>query len=373
MKIALARAHYNPFGGAERTIASVADALIAGGDTPTILTRHWPPSADARIAHREVNPRFFTKAGRETSFAQAVGAIAASGDYDWVQSYERIPGVHIYHAVDGVHAEWLTRRQRAQGVLARWGVALNPHHRAVLELERGMYASRALQTVICISNMVKDDIVRRFDVDPARCEVIHLDIDHDKFHPRVRDEFRDITRTQLGFARDAPVAVFAGSGFVRKGVAAFLRMVAAVSDLHGMVIGHDKALARFRAMAAALGLGSRVHFSGGVRDVRPYYAAADVFVMPALYEPFGLVYGEAMACGLPVVVSRDAGAQDWIAEGRNGFVVDPLDVTALAKATRIALGAPSMGKAARESVLPYTANAAALRYRTLYANLKTRT
>ncbi|MBL8512475.1 MAG: glycosyltransferase, partial [Betaproteobacteria bacterium] len=198
MNIALVRASYNPFGGAERTLQSVAEALIAHGDTPTIVTRHWPESAGKHIAHHVLNPRYFTKAGRETGFARAVQTLIDTHAFDLVQSYERIPGAHIYHAVDGVHAEWLARRQRGQGALGKLGVALNPHHRAVLELERGMYASPNLKAVICISKMVKDDIVRRFGVDEKKCEVIHLDIDTKKFHPRVREEFREATRADLG-------------------------------------------------------------------------------------------------------------------------------------------------------------------------------
>lgn len=369
MNIALVRASYNPFGGAERTIQSVAEALTAQGHEPTIVTRRWPESAGQHIAHHVVNPHYLTKAGRVQGFAQAVGALIDARSFDLVQSYERIPGAHIYHAVDGVHAEWLDRRRRAQSTLSQIGVAWNPHHRAVLQLEQGMFTSSNLKAVICISQMVKDDIVRRFGVHPAKCDVIHLDIDSEKFHPRVRDEFREATRTQLGIPQNAPVAVFAGSGFVRKGVAAFLETVARIPELRGIVVGHDKALAKFRALATRLAIADRVHFTGGVKDVRPYYGCADVFLLPTLYEPFGLVYGEAMACGLPAIVSRDAGAQDWIDEGKNGFVVDPLDIPALVRAVQDALGNPSMRDAARASVLPFTPEAAAHRYQALYRSL----
>ena len=54
--------------------------------------------------------------------------------------------------------------------------------------------------------------------------------------------------------------------------------------------------------------------------------------MPTLYEPFGLVFGEAMACGLPAITSPQAGAADWIEDGTNGFIVDPLDIDGLARA-----------------------------------------
>lgn len=368
MKIALVRARYNPFGGAERFLNSAAAAIAVSGAAPTLLTRAWPESG-GQIQHRIVDPSHLTKAGRETGFARAVQAIIAAKDYDLVQSYERIPGVDIYHAVDGVHAEWLHQRRRVQGALGRWGVALNPHHRAVLGLERGMYASPNLKAVICISELVKNNVMTRYGVDAAKCHVVYGDIDAEKFHPGLRAEHRQSMRAKLGIPETAPVAIFVGSGFVRKGVDAFLRTLARVEGAHGIVVGHDKALPRFRRLAAQLGLGSRVTFTGGISDVRPYYGASDLYLMPTLYEPFGLVYGEAMACGLPAIVSTQAGAADWIKEGDNGFVVDPLDISANAAAMEKALADPTMGRRAREAVLPHSREATAARYLALYRQL----
>lgn len=372
MKIALARAKYNPFGGAERFLNAAAAALAANGAAPTILTRDWPttaPQGGVAIAHRIVDPRHLTKAGRERGFARAVQRIAKSGEFDLVQSYERIPDVDIYHAVDGVHAEWLAQRARVQGRAGRLGVRINPHHRAVLELEAGMYASRRLRAVICISELVKRNVVERYGVVPERCHVIYGDIDSEKFHPGLKAEHRARVRAELGLPAAAPVVVFVGSGFVRKGVEGFLRTLAKVPDAHGIVVGHDKALARFRRLAAALGLGRRVVFTGGAGDVRPFYGAADAYLMPTLYEPFGLAYGEAMACALPVIVSTRAGAADWIAHGVNGFVADPLDIDAMVQALRAALADPSIGARARQSVLPFTAQATAAKYLALYREL----
>lgn len=370
MKIALVRARYNPFGGAERFLNSAAEAIAANGATPTIVTRAWPETGGgSRIAHRILNPRHFTKAQRETGFASAVQGVIAEKAFDLVQSYERIPGVDIYHAVDGVHAEWLHQRRRVQGALGKFGVAANPHHRAVLRLEAGMYASPNLKAVICISELVKRNVIERYGVDAGKCHVVYGDIDTEKFHPGLRDEHCTAMRTKLGIPADAPVAIFVGSGFVRKGVAAFLQVLAKLDNAHGIVVGHDKALPRFRRLAAQLGLGKRVTFTGGTSDVRPYYSVADVYFMPTLYEPFGLVYGEAMACGLPAIVSTQAGAADWIREGDNGFVVDPLDLDAMAAALRKALADPAMGSRARDTVVPYSREATAANYLALYRQL----
>lgn len=369
MKIAFIRARYNPFGGAERFLNSAAEALVAQGSSPVIVTRDWPDSGHAGIQHRIVNPRYFTKAGRDRTFAQATLALLQQEKFDLAQSYERMAGCDVFHAVDGVHAEWLVQRQRVQGGLKRLGVQINPHHRNLLKAERAMYTSPQLRAVICISQMVKRNVMQHYGVAENKLHVIYGDIDSEKFHPGLRDEHRASMRKQLNIPDDAPVAIFVGSGFERKGAAAFLATVAKVKGLYGLVVGHDKHLPRYRALATKLGIAQRVIFTGGIKDVRPYYGASDVYLMPTLYEPFGLVFGEAMACGLPAITSPQAGAADWIEQGTNGFVVDPLDIDGLARAAEAAMADPAMGARARSAVMPYTKADTAARYGALYRQL----
>jgi UDP-glucose:(heptosyl)LPS alpha-1,3-glucosyltransferase len=75
----------------------------------------------------------------------------------------------------------------------------------------------------------------------------------------------------------------------------------------------------------------RVIFCGPRKEIERYYAAADVFVFPTVYEPFGNVHLEALASGLPVITSGQSGAADIIRDGKNGFVVqEPEDTGAIA-------------------------------------------
>ena len=369
MKFALIRAKYDPFGGAERFLNSAAEALVAQGAQPTIITRAWPQSADTAIAHKIVNPSYFTSAGRDRGFAQATCTLLQTEKFDLVQSYERIACCDVFHAVDGVHAEWLAQRKRVQNPLKQFGVRINPHHRYVLDIERQMYHSPRLRAVICISQMVKQDVLQHYDIAPENLHVIYGSIDTETFHPRLRDQHRFTLRKQLNIPPGAAVAIYVGSGFERKGVRQFLKSVAMVPGLYAMVVGRDKHVAKYQAFAHSLGMKDRVLFTGGLSDVRPYYAASDVFVMPTLYEPFGLVFGEAMACGLPVVASTQSGAADWIEHGIDSFVVDALDSVAITRSIEAALADPAMGMRARAKVLPYTPAATSARYAALYRQL----
>jgi UDP-glucose:(heptosyl)LPS alpha-1,3-glucosyltransferase len=379
INIALIRAKYNPFGGAERFLND-AVAALAGPETKfTLFTREWPEQNKSQLAHRIVNPRHLTSFGRERGFAKAVTHVLAKEKFDLVQSYERIPCCDVYHAVDGVHAQWLVQRHRLASTGKVIGVAMNPRHHLVLGAERAMYASPRFKAAICISEMVKKDILRHFPIDEKKLHVIYSGVDCNHYTPDNRDTLRASARKALGIPADVPTALFVGSGFERKGLAQFLRALAmspaqigvtgGAEKCWGIVVGKDKRMRDYQELAEKLGLGTRVVFTGGVSDTRPHYAAADVFVLPTLYEPFGLVCLEAMAAGLPVVTTSAAGAAELIVSGVTGFVTDALDTAAIAKAIYDACGKPFMAFAARETALTFTAERMSTQYRALYREL----
>ena len=80
--------------------------------------------------------------------------------------------------------------------------------------------------------------------------------------------------------------------------------------------------------------GDRIYFHGSVpsAQLKTAYQQASVLVFPTLCDGFGMVVSEAMACGLPVITTRNAGAKDWITPGQSGFVIPPADTDALATA-----------------------------------------
>jgi UDP-glucose:(heptosyl)LPS alpha-1,3-glucosyltransferase len=371
MKLALIRAKYDPFGGAERFVETAVAALAGEGVSLTIITRDWPASANPAIAHCIVNPSYLTSTGRDRGFAAAVRALLATEKFDLVQSHERIAGCDIYRAGDGVHAEWLAQRARVSGVFKRFTTAWSPHHRYLLAAEREMFTSPALKAVICNSGMVKNEIVRHFGVDEKKLHVIYSGVDSERFTPDSRAALRAPLRTRLSIRPSTPVALFVGSGFERKGLDVFLRAVAGVAETHAIVVGKDKHLAKYERLARTLGIDRRITFTGGVGDVRPYYAAADAFVLPTLYDPFPNACLEAMAAGLPVITSKTSGAAEFIDNGVQGFVTDALDVGAMRTSLAAALADAHMGAAARQRVLGCTPQAMAGQYLTLYRQLLT--
>jgi len=371
MKVALIRSRYNPFGGAERFIENALGALSEADVELTVITRKWPDNASANIRKRIVDPFYLGSWWRDASFAKAVCALQAEEKFDLVQSHERIACCDVYRAGDGVHAEWLVQRKRVTSLGKQLSVKLNPHHRFLLNAERELFTSPRLKAVICNSEMVKGDIQKHFGTAPEKLRVIRNAVDTNKFHPGLKEEFRKSARKTANIRKAAPTFLFVGSGFERKGLVAFLLGLAEQEDnARGIVVGADKRLVAFQAFADQLGLTDRIYFTGGVEDVRPWYAAADVFVLPTLYDPLPNAVLEAMACGLPVITSPTCGAAELIDEGKEGFVRDAIDGAAIAEAMQRAYdNREAMGVSARERVLPLTPQRMAAEYVALYREL----
>jgi phosphatidyl-myo-inositol dimannoside synthase len=113
-------------------------------------------------------------------------------------------------------------------------------------------------------------------------------------------------------------------------------------DLKYLIAGDGDDRPRLEAKAFDLGLANSVVFSGPVPEESKadYYRLADAYVMPSSGEGFGFVVIEAMACGIPVVVSATDGTREAVRGGELGFVVDPKDREALRKAVLEALCKP---------------------------------
>lgn len=112
-----------------------------------------------------------------------------------------------------------------------------------------------------------------------------------------------------------------------------------------LVVGKGDDKERLEAKAESLGLDNRVIFTGYVseQDKPAYYNLADAFVMPSSGEGFGIVFLEALACGVPVIAGNADGAREALRGGELGSLVDPKDSKALVDAIQIALNSTPIG------------------------------
>ncbi|CAM9882780.1 unnamed protein product, partial [Phaeothamnion confervicola] len=368
VRLALVRQRYNPFGGAERFIERAISALERGGTEVTVITRAWGTDGGRRALI--VDPPYVGRLWRDVSFSRGVRALLGREKFDLVQSHERIPGCDVYRAGDGVHRQWLAHRAKDAALAERIGIRLNPYHWYTCAAERVMFEHPGLRAVICNSEMVAAEIRRHFRISSDKLHVIYNGVDLDHFHPDRRNLLRVQARAEFGCKEGDKVFCFVGSGFARKGLAAAIDALAASGreDFRLVVAGRDRAESGFRARAAAAGVAGRVVFLGGREDVRPVYAAADCFILPTRYDPFPNAALEALAMGVPVIVSSQCGAAEVVEPGVNGWVCAPGEadpISGLMLEAAKAAG-PGMSGAARRTAEGYGIEGMADRMTRLY-------
>jgi UDP-glucose:(heptosyl)LPS alpha-1,3-glucosyltransferase len=344
MKLALVRQRYNPYGGAERFVERAVSALADLGVSVTVVARDWTAAPSADMTLLSCNPFYFGRRWRDRSFAQAVCHTLSRQSFDLVQSHERLSCCDVYRAGDGVHAQWLANRARLRSDWQAALLAYSPYHRALLQAEREMYASPRLRAVICNSRMVAEEVAHWYQVPQHKLRLIYNGIDLQSFHPGLCQQHAQSIRAAHAIPAQAPLLLFVGAGFERKGVARLLQALALLQTSASVatdraprlvVVGADKSLPAMQRLTQRLGLAARVLFTGGLPDVRPWYGAADCLVLPTLYDPFPNAALEALASGVPVITSRQCGAAELLMQAAAagepcGAVCDALDVPALA-------------------------------------------
>jgi len=167
--------------------------------------------------------------------------------------------------------------------------------------------------------MVKDEIVDLYRYPADKVDIVRNGVPLDRF--RSDPALREQSRVDLKLKPDEVALLFAGSGWERKGLRFAIEAIELCRDrkLRLLVAGRgnerDYKPRRFFTEEP-------VRFLGEVTDLRPIYAAADIFILPSIYDPFSNACLEALASGLPVITTRDNGVSEIIENGVHGSIVD---------------------------------------------------
>jgi len=132
-----------------------------------------------------------------------------------------------------------------------------------------------------------------------------------------------------------------------KGHGEFFTALANLKDRYpvvALIIGGGRREAEMRRKAAELGLSGRVHFLGQREDVPDLLAALDIFVLPSHREGVSLALLEAMAVGLPVIVTAVGGLPEVVTHGENGLLIPLKDPEALTEALARLLADPELAR-----------------------------
>jgi len=282
-KIYFLRANNTRYGGAEVYLSRLSRVLKKNN-----------------IEHEIVNslfPHFFPSWLRVMLFNLQVSILKGNRFYF---SLDRITCPDIYRAGDGVHKTFLSIEQKSK---------LNPLHLVYLFIEKRCF-KKAVK-IIAISEMVKNNIISKYNVNPEKICVIYNGIELKKINYEY--SFNSLSK-EFSIRKGVPIILFVGSGFKRKGVEEFLKIFAELSckDAIAIIVGKDKNMKYFKSLAINLGIESRAIFTGPRLDVENFFNISDIFLFPTHYEPFGNVILEAMNFNNAVFTTKQCGGGELL-------------------------------------------------------------
>ena len=311
MKIALVHKRLDLKGGTERDLFQTAEGLRDLGHEVHLFCSEYAVQPPRDVVAHSVPVIPLGRTFRLWSFAWFGQSAINKADCDVVVGFGRVWYQDALRCGGGTHRGFLRRLGTVGGWRRRFWQDVSIYHRSLLVIEKRQFDPKSSRVIIAVSEQVKRDIIANYSVPAEKIVVLYNGVDKDRFHPARRGEVRDRLRNRWKIPLDAPLLLFVGSGFRRKGLDRLLSIWKSprLDKVFLLVVGTDARIGQYRSRADSIAPG-RIVFTGRQEDVENYYAAADGFALPSLQEAFGNVVIEALASGLPVLVSRDAGASE---------------------------------------------------------------
>ena len=338
-KILFCKQEVGAKGGLEKYAERLLKAFVQRGCEVSLAT------SSPNVTFEGVKPVHLPISGifgfqRLKSWDTATKEYSKNHPHDLIFTLDRITSATHIRAGNGVHASYLQKRN--DGLLRRLSFKVNPLHQTILNLESEGLQSNNLRTIIVNSNMVKEEIINYYNVDPAKISVHHNGVEYDELSSAFAEWQTTKLQLQqeLNLSPDLYTVLFAGHHYKRKGLDNLLLGLALVPDIQLLVVGKEKNLARYRSLVHHLGLARRVHFLGQRSDMRRLYAACDALAVPSLYDPFANVTIEALGMGLFVVSSSFNGGKEILNSTCGSVIEDLFDPTSVAHSLKAALDFP---------------------------------
>ena len=324
-RIAVAIPKYGLVGGAEGFAAEMMERIAADPRFEIhVFANRWA-AASGRIIFHQVPivafPRFFIA----PSFAWfARRRIAAAGPFDLVHTHDRVFSADVYTMHGVPHRWWVREVQKKRRSL---------FDRTTARMEDRLVREGGCRRFLAVSELTRRIFLSEYPVDPAQVSVVHPGIDAAPYEKFDRERCRREIRSRFGIDADDPLILFVSMNFAVKGLDHLLRGLGCLRRRNPerrfrlLVVGRGDQKGYGR-LARELGIGDAVVFTGAMvrEDLPEFYLAGDLYAMLSRFDTFGMVVLEAMAAGLPVLISGSVGARDVVREGENGFVVeDPAD------------------------------------------------
>lgn len=287
-------------GGAERySMALVAE--LAAQHEIHVFAQHIDPVVPG-VSYHQVSKWLSRPRWLNQLWYAGVTWWATRRGFDVVHSHEntwhgQVQTVHVlpikYNLFQGRHG-W--------AYALRWlKVLTSPRLLVYLALERGRFALHRPRTIVLASQTLVAQTLQAYPACHGAIEIVTPGVD--RVAGAAGQAEKVAARQALGLPPTGQAILFVGNDYRKKGLAVLLKALLDLPDSYLVVVGNPAQVPLFQAQAAAAGLAGRVFFLGALRDVTPAYVATDCLAHPTQEDTFAMVVLEAMAHGLPVVVS----------------------------------------------------------------------
>ncbi len=317
-KVAVVIPKYGLVGGAEQFAAELTDACCSRTDFTFQVFANRRQSGSKCIGFQKVPIISFPKFLTTISFAWFVERRLKQSHCDLVHSHERIFAADIYTLHGIPHRYWIHQIRRKK--------TMSLYDLATAWVERKLVYEGGCGKFIAVSELTRQIFLKEYPIDPARVVIIHPGVHLPNDAQKDKTNIRVSIRRELGIGTDELVVIFASMNFEIKGLdeifLAIARLPKQNSPLKLIVAGKGN-IKKYRKAAQKAGIAGQVIFTGVVTRERltDLYQAGDLYMMLSQFDTFGMVVLEAMAAGLPAIVSSNVGAKDLVQEGKNGFVI----------------------------------------------------
>lgn len=280
----------------------------------------------------------FPKSLRLLSFAIRATKEIENGNYDITFGVGNTLKADILQPHGGVHWAWFWRSLRAYDHPILWTIKLlgrifSPKQWVSGWVEDAPYQGKRFRTIIAISDMVKQDMMRWYRIAEEKIAVVYNGVDIERFHPRNR-QYREEIRGRHGIGAEELVILFVSNNFQMKGLGFLIKTLAKIKEgtppsFKLLILGRDRQGSYLR-LAREMRIREEMIFVGSTDEPEKYYGASDLLIHPTFYDACSLTVLEALASGIPVITTRCNGASGIITQGQEGFVIsDPRDDRAL--------------------------------------------
>ncbi|MCB4204564.1 glycosyltransferase family 4 protein [Deferribacterales bacterium Es71-Z0220] len=231
---------------------------------------------------------------------------------------------HVIRAGSGSHLDFLMNSLKGYRGYSKFKKMLkrlfSPVNYITVFIEKKMYRNNPnLKLVVFQSNMAKKEFLNRYNLTNLNYKIIPNSVNKNIF--KLMHDISNSFYEKYSLSKDKIYVGFAASNFELKGLIYLIEAIKYLPDNVELLIAGNRNPKKYIEKAKQLKIENRVHFLGKIKDMNEFYNVLSVFCLPTFYDTCANVVLESLAAGTPVITTTNNGAQDFVNEGKNGYLI----------------------------------------------------